>query len=138
MLFDLVTLYIGAGFGLFGDVKEPTDTEDAEDAEVYDLAGNVFDLPSPRVDLIVNTATPLGFLVTQLRLSGDYAKDRSIIDAGRALDAAVEGLKTDLTPCVNCGQINGNHRAICPSVTEMITMNWVSKELKERNEDGEG
>ena len=87
----------------------------ADDTTVYDTAGNVFDaelVPDPHTDLIVNTMSPLGFLAVQLRLSGDYANDRGILDdAGRALDAAVEGLKADLTPCVDCGQINGNHLA---------------------------
>lgn len=146
MLFDLVTLYIGAGFGLFAvgavagwlarDVKEPAeDAVDAEDAKIYDLAGNVFDMPSPRVDLIVNTLTPLGFLAVQLRLCGDYANDRGIIDdAGRALDAAVESLKKDLTPCADCGQINGNHLAKCAGWDGALRMDWVTKEPKDSDD----
>ena len=110
----------------------------ADDTTVYDTAGNVFDaelVPDPHTDLIVNTMSPLGFLAVQLRLSGDYANDRGILDdAGRALDAAVEGLKADLTPCVDCGQINGNHLAKCASVAEMLTMNWVGKEPKKTEE----
>ena len=107
------------------------------DTTVYDTAGNVFDaelVPDPHTDLIVNT-TPLGFLAVQLRLSGDYANDRGVLDdAGRALDAVVESLKKDLTPCVDCGQINGNHLAKCASVAEMLTMNWVGKEPKKTEE----
>ena len=108
------------------------------DTTVYDTAGNVFDadiVPDPHTDLIVNTMSPLGFLAVQLRLSGDYANDRGVLDdAGRALDAVVESLKKDLTPCVDCGQINGNHLAKCASVAEMLTMNWVGKEPKKTEE----
>ena len=108
------------------------------DTTVYDTAGNVFDaelVPDPHTDLIVNTMSPLGFLAVQLRLSGDYANDRGVLDdAGRALDAVVESLKKDLTPCADCGQINGNHLAKCASVAEMLTMNWVGKEPKKTEE----
>lgn len=102
-----------------------------DDTTVYDTAGNVFDelVPDPHTDLIVNTMSPLGFLAVQLRLSGDYANDRGILDdAGRALDASVESLKKDLTPCADCGQINGNHRVTCAGWGEMLKMDWRSKE----------
>lgn len=107
----------------------------ANDTTVYDTAGNVFDelVPDPHTDLIVNTMSPLGFLAVQLRLSGDYANDRSILDdAGRALDASVESLKKDLTPCADCGQINGNHRVTCAGWGDALSMNWVAKEPKEK------
>lgn len=108
----------------------------ADDTTVYDTAGNVFDaelVPDPHTDLIVNTMSPLGFLAVQLRLSGDYANDRSILDdAGRVLDASVESLKKDLTPCADCGQINGNHRATCAGWGDMLKMDW---QAKERDED---
>lgn len=109
-----------------------------DDTTVYDTAGNVFDelVPDPHTDLIVNTMSPLGFLAVQLRLSGDYANDRGILDdAGRALDASVESLKKDLTPCADCGQINGNHRATCAGWGDMLKMDW---QAKEREEDVEG
>lgn len=109
-----------------------------DDTTVYDTAGNVFDelVPNPHADLIVNTMSPLGFLAVQLRLSGDYANDRGILDeAGRALDASVESLKKDLTPCADCGQINGNHRATCAGLSDMLRMDW---QAKERDEDAEG
>lgn len=102
-----------------------------DDTTVYDTAGNVFDelVPDPHTDLIVNTMSPLGFLAVQLRLSGDYANDRGILDdAGRALDASVESLKKDLTPCADCGQINGNHRVTCAGWGEMLKMDWRAKE----------
>ena len=105
---------------------------------VYDTAGNVFDelVPDPHADLIINTMSPLGFLAVQLRLSGDYANDRGILaDAGRAFDASVESLKKDLTPCADCGQINGNHRATCAGLSDMLRMDW---QAKERDEDAEG
>lgn len=108
---------------------------------IYDTAGNVFssELLPDHVDLVVNTATPLGFLAAQLRLSGDYANDRGVVnDAGRTLDAAVESLKKDLTPCGDCDQINGNHRATCAGWGDMLKMDWVAKEPKERVEDVEG
>jgi len=108
------------------------------DTTVYDTAGNVFDelVPDPHTDLTVNTVSPLGFLTVQLRLSGDYANDRGILDdAGRALDASIESLKKDLTPCVDCGQINGNHRATCTGLGDMLKMDW---QAKEREEDAEG
>lgn len=111
----------------------------ADDTTVYDTAGNVFDaelVPDPHTDLIVNTMSPLGFLAVQLRLSGDYANDRGILDdAGRALDASVESLKKDLTPCADCGQINGNHRVTCAGWGDMLKMDW---QAKERDEDAEG
>lgn len=114
----------------------------ADDTTVYDTAGNVFDaelVPDPHTDLIVNTMSPLGFLAVQLRLSGDYANDRGILDdAGRALDAAVEGLKADLTPCVDCGQINGNHLAKCAGWDGALKMDWVAKEPKGGSDDVEG
>jgi hypothetical protein len=103
----------------------------ANDTTVYDTAGNVFDelVPDPHTDLIVNTMSLLGFLAVQLRLSGDYANDRSILDdAGRALDASVESLKKDLTPCADCGQINGNHRVTCAGWGDMLKMDWQAKE----------
>lgn len=109
-----------------------------DDITVYDTAGNVFDelVPDPHTDLIVNTMSPLGFLAVQLRLSGDYANDRGILDdAGRALDASVESLKKDLTPCADCGQINGNHRVTCAGWRDMLKMDW---QAKEREEDAEG
>lgn len=109
-----------------------------DDTTVYDTAGNVFDelVPNPHADLIVNTMSPLGFLAVQLRLSGDYANDRGVLDdAGRALDASVESLKKDLTPCADCGQINGNHRATCAGLSDMLRMDW---QAKERDEDAEG
>jgi len=109
-----------------------------DDTTVYDTAGNVFDelVPDPHTDLIVNTMSPLGFLAVQLRLSGDYANDRGVLDdAGRALDASVESLKKDLTPCADCGQINGNHRATCAGWGDMLKMDW---QAKERDEDAEG
>ena len=113
----------------------------ADDTTVYDTAGNVFDaelVPDPHTDLIVNTMSPLGFLAVQLRLSGDYANDRGILDdAGRALDASVESLKKDLTPCADCGQINGNHLAKCPGWGDMLKMDWVAKEPKGDAEDVE-
>lgn len=105
---------------------------------VYDTAGNVFDelVPDPHANLIINTMSPLGFLAVQLRLSGDYANDRGILaDAGRAFDASVESLKKDLTPCADCGQINGNHRATCAGLSDMLRMDW---QAKERDEDAEG
>ena len=109
------------------------------DDTVYDTAGNVFDaelVPDPHTDIIVNTMSPLGFLAVQLRLSGDYANDRGVLDdAGRALDIAVENLKKDLTPCADCGQINGNHRATCAGWGDMLKMDW---QAKERDEDVEG
>ena len=111
-----------------------------DDTTVYDTAGNVFDaelVPDPHTDLIVNTMSPLGFLAVQLRLSGDYANDRGILDdAGRALDASVESLKKDLTPCADCGQINGNHRATCAGWGDMLKMDWQAKERD--SEDAEG
>ena len=119
----------------------------ADDTTVYDTAGNVFDaelVPDPHTDLIVNTMSPLGFLAVQLRLSGDYANDRGILDdAGRALDASVESLKKDLTPCADCGQINGNHLAKCPGWGDMLKMDWRSKEPMDEstdkdNKDAEG
>lgn len=86
-------------------------------------------VPDPHTDLIVNTMSPLGFLVVQLRLSGDYANDRVVLDdAGRALDVAVEALKKDLTPCADCGQINGNHRVVCACLGDMLKMDWQAKE----------
>lgn len=109
-----------------------------DDTTVYDTAGNVFDelVSNPHADLIVNTMSPLGFLAVQLRLSGDYANDRGVLDdAGRALDASVESLKKDLTPCADCGQINGNHRATCAGLSDMLRMDW---QAKERDEDAEG
>lgn len=109
-----------------------------DDTTVYDTAGNVFDklVPDPHTDLIVNTMSPLGFLAVQLRLSGDYANDRGILDdAGRALDASIGSLKKDLTPCADCGQINGNHRATCAGWNDMLKMDW---QAKEREEDAEG
>ena len=117
------------------------------DTTVYDTAGNVFDaelVPDPHTDLIVNTMSPLGFLAVQLRLSGDYANDRGILDdAGRALDASVESLKKDLTPCADCGQINGNHRVTCAGWGDMLKMDWRSKEPMDEstdkdNKDAEG
>ena len=119
----------------------------ADDTTVYDTAGNVFDaelVPDPHTDLIVNTMSPLGFLAVQLRLSGDYANDRGILDdAGRALDASVESLKKDLTPCADCGQINGNHRVTCGGWGDMLKMDWRSKEPMDEstdkdNKDAEG
>ena len=119
----------------------------ADDTTVYDTAGNVFDaelVPDPHTDLIVNTMSPLGFLAVQLRLSGDYANDRGILDdAGRALDASVESLKKDLTPCADCGQINGNHRVTCAGWGDMLKMDWRSKEPMDEstdkdNKDAEG
>lgn len=111
----------------------------ADDTTVYDTAGNVFDaelVPDPHTDLIVNTMSPLGFLAVQLRLSGDYANDRGILDdAGRALDASVESLKKDLTPCADCGQINGNHLAKCPGWGDMLKMDWRSKEPMDESTD---
>ena len=108
------------------------------DTTVYDTAGNVFDaelVPDPHTDLIVNT-TPLGFLAVQLRLSGDYANDRGVLDdAGRALDAVVESLKKDLTPCADCGQINGNHRVTCAGWGDMLKMDWRSKEPMDESTD---
>ena len=104
-----------------------------DDTTVYDTAGNVFDelVPDPHTDLIVNTMSPLGFLAVQLRLSGDYANDRGILDdAGRALDASVESLKKDLTPCADCGQINGNHRVTCAGWGDILKMDWQAKERK--------
>lgn len=106
---------------------------------VYDTAGNVFDelVPDPHVDLIINTMSPIGFLAVQLRLSGDYANDRGILaDAGRVLDASIESLKKDLTPCADCGQINGNHRATCAGWGDMLKMDWQAKERG--SEDAEG
>ena len=106
---------------------------------VYDTAGNVFDelVPDPHADLIINTMSPLGFLAVQLRLSGDYANDRGILaDAGRVLDASIESLKKDLTPCADCGQINGNHRATCAGWGDMLKMDWQAKERD--SEDAEG
>ena len=117
------------------------------DTTVYDTAGNVFDaelVPDPHTDLIVNTMSPLGFLAVQLRLSGDYANDRGVLDdAGRALDAVVESLKKDLTPCADCGQINGNHRVTCAGWGDMLKMDWRSKEPMDEstdkdNKDAEG
>ena len=85
--------------------------------------------PNPHTDLIVNTMSPLGFLAVQLRLSGDYANDRGVLDdAGCALDVAVEALKKDLTPCADCGQINGNHRVTCADLGDMLKMDWRAKE----------
>ena len=119
----------------------------ADDTTVYDTAGNVFDaelVPDPHTDLIVNTMSPLGFLAVQLRLSGDYANDRGVLDdAGRALDAVVESLKKDLTPCADCGQINGNHRVTCAGWGDMLKMDWRSKEPMDEstdkdNKDAEG
>ena len=111
----------------------------ADDTTVYDTAGNVFDaelVPDPHTDLIVNTMSPLGFLAVQLRLSGDYANDRGILDdAGRALDASVESLKKDLTPCADCGQINGNHRVTCAGWGDMLKMDWRSKEPMDESTD---
>ena len=110
-----------------------------DDTTVYDTAGNVFDelVPNPHADLIVNTMSPLGFLAVQLRLSGDYANDRGVLDdAGRALDASVESLKKDLMPCADCGQINGNHRATCAGLSDMLRMDWQAKERD--SEDAEG
>ena len=139
MLETLIPYMLGSAAvgSVIGWVAHSLSDSDGNDT-VYDTAGNVFSselLPDPHVDLVVNTISPLGFVAAQLRLSGDYAKDRSIIDdAGRALDAAVEGLKADLTPCVDCGQINGNHLAKCASVAEMLTMNWVGKEPKKTEE----
>lgn len=93
--------------------------------------------PDPHTDLIVNTMSPLGFLAVQLRLSGDYANDRGILDdAGRALDVSVESLKKDLTPCADCGQINGNHRATCAGWGDMLKMGWQAKERG--TDDAEG
>lgn len=93
-------------------------------------------LPSPHTDLIVNTLTPLGFLAVQLRLCGDYANHRGVIDdAGRALDAAVESLKKDLTPCVDCGQINSNHLVKCAGWDGALKMDWVAKEPKGGSDD---
>ena len=106
---------------------------------VYDTAGNVFDelVPDPHADLLINTMSPIGFLAVQLRLSGDYANDRGILaDAGRAFDASVESLKKDLTPCADCGQINGNHRATCAGWGDMLKMDWQAKERD--SEDAEG
>lgn len=122
--FVLGSLAVGAVIGWVA--KALTD-----DTTVYDTAGNVFNelVPDPHTDLIVNTMSPLGFLAVQLRLSGDYASDRGILDdAGRALDASVESLKKDLTPCADCGQINGNHRAICAGWGDMLKMDWQAKE----------
>lgn len=122
--FVLGSLAVGAVIGWVA--KALTD-----DTTVYDTAGNVFNelVPDPHTDLIVNTMSPLGFLAVQLRLSGDYANDRGILDdAGRALDASVESLKKDLTPCADCGQINGNHRAICAGWGDMLKMDWQAKE----------
>ena len=122
--FVLGSLAVGAVIGWVA--KALTD-----DTTVYDTAGNVFDelVPDPHTDLIVNTMSPLGFLAVQLRLSGDYANDRGILDdAGRALDAAVESLKKDLTPCADCGQINGNHRVTCAGWGDMLKMDWQAKE----------
>ena len=94
-------------------------------------------VPDPHVDLIINTMSPIGFLAVQLRLSGDYANDRGILaDAGRAFDASVESLKKDLTPCADCGQINGNHCATCAGWGDMLKMDWQAKERD--SEDAEG
>ena len=64
------------------------------------------------------------------------ANDRGILDdAGRALDASVESLKKDLTPCADCGQINGNHLAKCPGWGDMLKMDWRSKEPMDESTD---
>ena len=134
----LASLAVGALIGWCAKVF-------ADAGIICDAAGNGVDpeadteqllLPDPHTDIIVNTMSPLGFLAVQLRLSGDYANDRGILDdAGRALDASVESLKKDLTPCADCGQINGNHRASCAGWGDMLKMDW---QAKERDEDVEG
>ena len=134
----LASLAVGALIGWCAKVF-------ADAGIICDAAGNSVDpeadteqplLPDPHTDLIVNTMSPLGFLAVQLRLSGDYANDRGILDdAGRALDASVESLKKDLTPCADCGQINSNHRATCAGWGDMLKMGW---QAKEREEDAEG
>lgn len=132
----LASLAVGALIGWCAKVF-------ADAGIICDAAGNSVDpeadteplLPDPHTDLIVNTMSPLGFLAVQLRLSGDYANDRGILDdAGRALDASVESLKKDLTPCADCGQINGNHRVTCAGWGDMLKMDW---RAKEREEDAE-
>ena len=130
----LASLAVGALIGWCAKVF-------ADAGIVCDTAGNGIDseadtmqslLPDPHTDLIVNTMSPLGFLAVQLRLSGDYANDRGILDdAGRALDASVESLKKDLTPCADCGQINGNHRVTCAGWGDMLKMDWQAKEREE-------
>lgn len=134
----MIEILIPMGVGALGAVIGWVAKALTDDTAVYDTAGNVFDelVPDPHTDLIVNTMSPLGFLAVQLRLSGDYANDRSILDdAGRALDASVESLKKDLTPCADCGQISGNHRATCAGWGDMLKMDWRAKERKERDED---
>lgn len=126
-----ILIPIALGSGAVGAVIGWVAKALTDDTTVYDTAGNVFEelVPDPHTDLIVNTMSPLGFLAVQLRLSGDYANDRSILDdAGRALDASVESLKKDLTPCADCGQINGNHRVTCAGWGDMLKMDWQAKE----------
>lgn len=133
MLEILIPYMLGSAAvgSVIGWVAHSLSDSDGNDT-VYDTAGNVFSselLPDPHVDLVVNTISPLGFVAVQLRLSGDYANDRGILDdAGRALDASVESLKKDLTPCADCGQINGNHRATCAGWGDMLKMDWQAKE----------
>lgn len=137
MLEILIPYMLGSAAvgSVIGWVAHSLSNSDGNDT-IYDTAGNIFSselLPDPHVDLVVNTISPLGFVAAQLRLSGDYANDRGIIDdAGRALDAAVESLKKDLTPCGDCGQINGNHRVTCAGWGDSLSMNWVAKEPKEK------
>lgn len=126
-----ILIPIALGSGAVGAVIGWVAKALTDDTTVYDTAGNVFEelVPDPHTDLIVNTMSPLGFLAVRLRLSGDYANDRSILDdAGRALDASVESLKKDLTPCADCGQINGNHRVTCAGWGDMLKMDWQAKE----------
>lgn len=126
-----ILIPIALGSGAVGAVIGWVAKALTDDTTVYDTAGNVFDelVLDPHTDVIVNTMSPLGFLAVQLRLSGDYASDRGILDdAGRALDASVESLKKDLTPCVDCGQINGNHRVTCAGWGDMLKMDWQAEE----------
>jgi len=140
----LASLAVGALIGwcakVFADAGIICDTAgNGADSEADAVQSSGLPLPSPHTDLVVNTLTPLGFLAVQLRLCGDYANDRGIIDdAGRALDAAVESLKKDLIPCADCGQINGNHLAKCAGWDGALKMDWVAKEPKGGSDDVEG
>lgn len=141
----LASLAAGALIGwcakVFADAGIVCDTAGNEadsEADAVQSSGLPELLPNPHTDLIVNTLTPLGFLAVQLRLRGDYANNRGILDdAGHALDAVVESLKKDLTPCADCGQINGNHRVMCAGWGDMLKMDWVAKEPKGDAEDVE-
>lgn len=74
------------------------------------------------ISVVFNVLSPIGFVIVSVRPIGAYATRDYARDIAHIVDRQVEEMKQALTPCADCDQLDGVHKARCPQMAEFLDM----------------